>query len=98
MCWRRMSRFSGCSVRSVTIGNKTVPLTGKGIVYVFASPFAADKLVVIWAGIHYGGEVGGNHKLDLLPDFLFYDDKIDADSTGTNRAICAGFFDDNWKL
>ena len=74
---------------------------GTGFMYIFPSPFrgaGAETSVVICAGIWYGREVGNNHKFDLLPDFILYDDQIDQDATSTNRALCAGFFNGEWKL
>ena len=84
---------------NVTIAGKTVPLAGKGIMYIFPSTFSGRKrAVVICAGIPYGEKIGVNHKLDLIPDFLLYDSTFDTDGTSTNRAFCAGFFDNAWKL
>ena len=84
---------------NVAIAGKTVPLAGKGILYIFPSTFSGRKrAVVICAGIPYGEKIGVNHKLDLIPDFLLYDSTFDTDGTGTNHALCAGFFDNAWKL
>ena len=83
------------------IGEKKVPLAGKGIMFIYPSPFAeaADPhTIVVCAGITYGPKIGVNHKLDLVPDFLLYSDQQDADTTSTNHALCAGFFDGEWKL
>ena len=74
---------------------------GTGFMYIYPSPFrgaGAETSVVICAGIWYGREVGNNHKFDLLPDFILYDDQVDQDATSTNRALCAGFFNGEWKL
>ncbi|HLX61115.1 MAG TPA: hypothetical protein VKX17_07510, partial [Planctomycetota bacterium] len=85
---------------SVTIGEKSVPLAGKGIMYIFPNPLANMKrAVVICAGLPYGEKIGINHKLDLIPDFLLYDaQNFDSDGTSTNKAICAGFFNGEWKF
>ena len=85
---------------SVTIGDKTTPLSGKGIMYLYPSAFSNRKhAVVICAGAPYGEKIGVNHKLDLIPDFLFYEGaEFDTDGTSTNTAVCAGFFDNEWKL
>ncbi len=84
---------------NVTLAGKTVPLAGKGIRYIFPSTFSGGKhAVVICAGIPYGEKIGVNHKLDLIPDFLLYDSTFDTDGTSTNHALCAGFFDNAWKL
>ena len=85
----------------LTMGPDKYPLAGRGIVYIYPSPFAdAGKAcsVVVCAGLHYGRDVAPNHKLDLLPDFLLFDDKKDTDSTDTSRPIVAGFFDARWKV
>ena len=69
--------------------------------YLYPSPFRGqnpEPVVVICAGLWYGREVGFNHKFDLLPDFMLYDDRVDQDGTSTNRFLCAGFFNAEWKL
>ena len=86
---------------TVKILERSTPLAGKGIMYLYPSPFAAadkPRAVVICAGLMYGEKIGANHKLDLIPDFLLYGPDIDTDGTSTNRAFCAGFFDGAWKL
>lgn len=86
---------------NVKIGAKVTPLAGKGIMYIYPSPFAANenpRAVVICAGLQYGEKIGANHRLDLIPDFLLYAPEPDADGTNTNKPICAGFFDGAWKL
>jgi hypothetical protein len=85
---------------TVTIGEKSTPLDGKGIMYIYASAFSNRKhAVVICAGAPYGEKIGVNHKLDLIPDFLLYDAAaFDTDGTSTNTAHCAGFFSSEWKL
>jgi len=85
---------------SVKIGEKTTPLDGKGILYIYPSEFSNRKhAVVICAGMPYGEKIGVNHKLDLVPDFLLYEGAaFDSDGTSTNTAACAGFFDPQWKL
>lgn len=86
---------------TVTVGDKSLPLKDKGVMYVFPSAFAPGdgfQSVVIQAGIYYGQHVGVNHKFDLIPDFVVYTEAGDTDGTGTNRAVVAGFFDGQWKL
>lgn len=85
----------------VAIAGKTQPLAGKGFMYVYPSPLRAagsNAVVVVCVGLWYGRAVAPNHKFDLLPDFILYDDKVDADTTSTNRFLCAGFFDGEWKV
>jgi poly(3-hydroxybutyrate) depolymerase len=84
---------------TVTIAGKAVPLAGKGLMFIYPSALAANKrAVVICAGIPYGEKIGVNHKLDLIPDFLLYTSTPDIDTTNTNKATCAGFFDGEWKI
>jgi hypothetical protein len=86
---------------NATIGDKTVKLAGKGLMYIYPSPLAppnSGRYVVVCTGVNYGQSIGANHKFDLLPDFLLFADEADTDSTGTNKAWCAGFFDGQWKL
>jgi dienelactone hydrolase len=86
---------------NITIAGKTVSLTGKGIMYIYPSPLAdaaQPHSVVICAGLVYGHDVSSNHKLDLVPDYLLFDDKRDSDTTNTNHAICAGFFNGRWEI
>jgi hypothetical protein len=86
---------------NVTLDNKTIPLAGKGIMYLYPSPLADaanPRSVVICAGLLYGQSVSSNHKLDLVPDFILFDDKRDNDGSSTNHALCAGFFNGEWKL
>ncbi|HEY3322948.1 MAG TPA: prolyl oligopeptidase family serine peptidase [Planctomycetota bacterium] len=86
---------------NVTIGEKTLPLAGLGTMFIYPSPFApadGSQVIVVFAGLWFGRELGPNHKLDLVPDFLVFNDKIDPDGTSTNQAICAGFFNGEWKL
>jgi len=84
----------------VTIGDKSEPLNGRGILYIYPSAFSnRQHAVVICAGAPYGEKIGVNHKLDLIPDFLLYEgNAFDTDGTSTNSALCAGFFDADWKL
>ena len=86
---------------SVSLAGKTIPLAGKGIMYIYPSPLAdaaQPHSVVICAGLLYGHDVSSNHKLDLVPDYLIFDDRRDVDSTNTNHAVCAGFFNGRWEL
>jgi hypothetical protein len=89
----------------VTILEKTLSLEKRGLMYIYPSPFAdgADKFagktsVVICAGLPYGRDIGTNHKLDLVPDFLLYGENSTPDGTGTNQFVCAGFFNGEWKF
>jgi hypothetical protein len=82
------------------IGERTVSLNGRGFMYIYPSPWGAagGRSVVVCVGLPYGLQVSSNHKLDLLPDFLIYEREKDTDGTNTNKPVCAGFFDGQWKV
>ena len=85
----------------VTIGAKKVALEGNGILYLYPNPLpeaGADRTLVILAGLSYGQFLPENHKLDLVPDLLFFNGEKDTDGTDMNKALCAAFFDGKWKL
>ena len=48
------------------------------------------------SGLPHGGRLSANHKFDLLPDFVIFERGVDYDKT--NRAVVAGFFDENWQV
>ena len=67
-----------------------------GLVMVYPNPLNPTRLVVIRSGLPHGGRLSPNHKFDLLPDFVIFERGVDYDKT--NRAIVAGFFDENWQV
>ena len=67
-----------------------------GLVMVYPNPLNPTRLVVIRSGLPHGGGLSQNHKLDLLPDFVIFERGVDYDKT--NRAVVAGFFDENWQV
>ena len=66
-----------------------------GLVMVYPNPQNPARLVVVRSGLPYGGGLSVNHKLDLLPDFVIFEKGQDYD--GSDRAVVAGFFDENWQ-
>jgi hypothetical protein len=54
--------------------------------------------VVVNCGPVWGQGLAGNHKYDMLPDFIVFTTDVVKDGTDSNRAVCAGFFDQNWQL
>lgn len=67
-----------------------------GLVFVYPNPLNPKRMVVVWSGIHYGEKLPVNHKYDLIPDYIIFEEQPDED--GTNWWRCAGFFDSNWQL
>lgn len=68
-----------------------------GLQFCYPSPFSAARMVVVQSGVFWGSMLPVNHKLDLLPEFIVYDETLDP-SDQTNRALVAGFFNDDWSL
>ncbi len=56
----------------------------------------AEWYVVVRSGLAYGTSLSANHKCDLLPDFVIFQKGTDYD--GTDQAVLAGFFDENWQV
>ncbi len=63
----------------------------------YPSPFGEGRMIVIQSGIYWGAALPVNHKFDLLPDYIVFNDTLDI-SDATNKAIAAGYFDNNWQL
>lgn len=71
-------------------------LSNAGFAMIYPNPENPERYVVVRAGVAYGEFLPPNHKYDLMPDFVFYEPSADYD--GTNRTLCAGFFDSHWEL
>jgi acetyl esterase/lipase len=78
-----------------------------GLQFCYPSPFDARRMVVVQSGLFWGEHLPPNHKLDLLPDYIVFDNTIEPGAQinhrfdtadQTNRALEAGFFDGNWQL
>ena len=79
------------------VGGKTYTGKDLGLVMIYPNPLSPARTVVVHSGVRWGKGLPRNHKLDLLPDYIVFDDTIAAVS-GTNTFKVAGFFDINWKL
>ncbi len=80
-----------------TVGKNTFEGENLGMVLCYPNPLNPEKLVVVHSGLAWGAGLSRNHKLDLLPDYIVYDDTFAA-AGGTNNYRVAGYFDINWKL
>jgi len=69
-----------------------------GLCVVHPNPLAPERLVVIHVGPAWGSGLAPNHKYDMLPDFVVFTPETDRDGTDSNRAVCAGFFDQHWRV
>jgi hypothetical protein len=54
-------------------------------------------MIVVQSGTYWGAALPVNHKFDLLPDYIVFNDTFDL-SDATNNAMAAGYFDNNWQL
>jgi predicted esterase len=68
-----------------------------GLQFCYPSPFDERRMIVVQSGLFWGSDLPVNHKLDLLPEFIVFDETID-ENDQTNNALVAGFFDDHWQL
>jgi len=78
------------------VGSRSFPREGHGLYLVRPSPWNPSRLAVVQCGVPWGKGLPSNHKYDFLPDFIVYGSTFDPD--GSNAALCAGFFDENWEL
>ena len=79
------------------IGAETLPGVRLGLIQCVPSPFDARRMIVVHSGERWGAALPINHKFDLQPDYIVFTRRYDL-SDGTNEALAAGFFDNNWQL
>jgi len=77
-----------------------------GLQMIYPNPLNPSKYLVVISGYYYGERLMVNHKHDLVPDFIIYDDQL-AGERGSpqdvyfglpNHHLYAGFFDRQWRL
>ena len=78
------------------VGSRRFKREGNGLYVLRPSPWNAQRLVVVQCGHRWGEGLPFNHKYDLLPEFIVYTAERDWD--GSNSALCAGFFSQNWSI
>ncbi|HEX8463375.1 MAG TPA: alpha/beta hydrolase-fold protein [Abditibacterium sp.] len=78
------------------VGEKSIAGEGFGLRMVWKSPWSAQRLIGVCSGIWWGEKLPVNHKWDLIPDYILFNSKTEADDT--NTPLEAGFFDGNWEL
>jgi predicted esterase len=77
-------------------GTKYFDAANIGLQMCYASPFSQQRMIVVQSGQPWGEALTINHKFDLLPDYIIFDNSREADDT--NRALRAGYFDHQWQL
>ena len=82
------------------VGSHVFPTAGNGLQMIYPNPQNPSRYVLVVHGAQWGAELQPNHRLDLLPDFIIYSCQTERDDTmfPTNRFLCAGYFDGNWRL
>ena len=78
------------------VGEWKFPREGNGLYMTYKSPWNPSRLAVVQCGLPWGLGISENHKFDFIPDYIIYSAKKDYD--GSNTALCAGFFDENWCI
>ena len=79
------------------IGEKSYEGEKLGLAMIYPNPLNPERYVVIYSGTPWGEALPKNHKLDLLPDYIVFDDTASPVGS-TNNFKVAGFFDIRWKL
>ena len=78
------------------VGEWKFPREGNGLYMAYRSPWNPNRLAIVQCGLPWGLGVPENHKFDFIPDYIIYSKEKDYD--GSNTALCAGFFDENWRI
>ncbi len=78
------------------VGRRTFTGDKLGMFLLTPHPLDDQRLILWCSGLPYGDGLPVNHRFDLLPDLLVYDDRIDWD--GTNRFLIGGFLGQDWRL
>lgn len=84
------------TARSFIVEGRAYPRRGNGLYLAQPSPWNPEKVAVVQCGLHWGEGVWENHKYDFLPDYIVYTARADDD--GSNKSLCAGFFDAQWRM
>jgi hypothetical protein len=79
------------------LGTQEIKGENLGLRLVWKSPWDAHRLICIQSGAWWGEGLPPNHLWDLIPDYIVYNDELDA-ADGTNKPLQAGYFDGNWNL
>ncbi len=78
------------------VGSRTFERKNHGLILVRPNPWNPGRMAVVHSGIRWGEGLPENHKYGLLPDYIVFSRNRDDD--GSNTALCAGFFDENWQI
>jgi len=80
------------------VGERRYEADRFGLWMVYPSPWGPGRYMALNCGPPWGRELPPNHVYDMLPDFVVYCDEKSEDGTESNKCVCAGFFDQQWRL
>jgi hypothetical protein len=80
------------------VGERRYEASKFGFSVVYPNPLAPERYVVVNSGPVWGKGLAGNHKYDMLPDFIVFTEGVSEDGTESNTAVTAGFFDQEWQF
>jgi len=78
------------------LADRTFPRPAANLLMVYPNPLNPSRYVLLNVGTFWGRHLGINHKLDHVPDFIVFEDRRAPD--GNNEFLCAGYFDNQWRL
>jgi len=80
------------------VGDKTYDAKKFGLSMIYPNPLAPQRYIVLNYGQVWGKNLAPNHRHDIPPDFIIFNERTVADGTDSNVAVCAGFFNQKWQL
>jgi len=80
------------------VGDKTYDAEKFGLSMIYPNPLAPKRYIVLNYGKVWGAGLAPNHRHDIPPDFIIFNERTVEDGTDSNVAVCAGFFDQKWQL
>ncbi len=78
------------------VGERRISRVDGSLLMIYPNPLNRKRYVLLNVGTFWGEYLSINHKLDHVPDFIVFRDSRDDD--GNNKYICAGYFDEQWRL
>jgi poly(3-hydroxybutyrate) depolymerase len=80
------------------VGDKAYDAKKFGLSMIYPNPLAPKRYIVLNYGQVWGKNLASNHRHDIPPDFIIFNERTIEDGTDSNVAVCAGFFDQKWQL
>ena len=86
----------GITPTEIVVGGRHFSRPQANLLMIYPNPLCPKRYVVINVGKLWGQYLSINHKLDHVPDFIVF--TANRSSDGNNEFLCAGYFDENWRL